>query len=221
MQVKNLGLIVLFFLGIILLMPFHEKFSMKNEAQASKQKVLLYIRKGTSGDKELMLTQEVGVMTSMLEEAGFEVIVATVSGEPIEAKTTELIPDLKLADVKVSDYVGIIVPCMAKGPAPYWHAAPEEIMLVKEAAAQGKPMAAQHGGIIILAEAGILVGKKYAYRPDPSLYKGFASAIYCGKGVVQDGNIITSSTCPGLTKSYGHKDGTSELTELFIKAIKK
>jgi len=164
-----------------------------------------------------MLKEEVGVMTSMLEEAGFEVIVATASGEPIKAQTTELIPDLKLADVKVNDYVGIIMPCMAKGAVPLWHASPQEISLVKEAVAQGKPIAAQQGAIIILAEAGVLVGKEYTYYFDPQGgNNSFVGAIYSGVGVIQDGNIATSSNCPYL--AFG--DGTSELTKLFIETIK-
>ena len=204
---------------LILLMPLQEKFSVKNEAQASEQKpkVLLFIRKGTSDDVEFMLKEEVGVMTSMLEEGGFEVLVATASGEPIKAQTTELIPDLKLADVKVNDYVGIIMPCMAKGSVEsYWHASPEEILLVKEAVAQGKPIAAQQGSIIILAEADVLMGKKYTYYFDPH----YLGAIYSGEGVIQDGNIITSSNCPYLARSHGGDDGTSELTKIFIETIK-
>jgi len=219
MKTRKLVTWVIPILVFILLMPFHEKFSVKNEARASEQKpkVLLFIRKGTSHRIELMLKEEVGVMTSMLEEAGFEVIVATASGEPIKAQTREFIPDLKLADVKVNDYVGIIMPCMAKGAVPSWHASPQEISLVKEAVAQGKPIAAQQGPIIILAEAGVLVGKKYTYYFDPEWgNNSFVGAIYSGVGVIQDGNIITSSNCPYL--AFG--DGTSELTKLFIETIK-
>jgi len=223
MKTRKLITWVIPILVFILLMPFDEKFSMENEARASKQKpkVLLFIRKGTSGDVEFMLKEEVGVMTSMLEEAGFEVIVATASGEPIKAQTTELIPDLKLADVKVNDYVGIIMPCMAKGAVPLWHASPEEISLVKEAVAQGKPIAAQQGSIIILAEARVLVGKKYTYYSDPHWGNdSFVGAIYSGEGVIQDGNIATSSNCPYLARYYGRDDGTSELSKLFIETIK-
>ena len=207
----------------ILLMPLQEKLAVKDEAQASehKPKVLLFIRKGISHDIELMLTQEVGVMTSMLEEAGFEVIVATALGVPIEAQTTntKLMPDLELADVKVNDYAGIIMPCMAKGDVwSGWHASPEEILLVKEAVAQGKPVAAQRGAIVILAEAGVLVGKKYTYDRDLQFLDSFAGAIYSGEGVIRDGNIMTSTNCPYMAK-YGYDDGTSELTKIFVETI--
>jgi len=222
MKTKKLITWLIPILVFILLMPFHQKSSVKNEAQASehKPKVLLFIRKGFCYDIELMLTQEVGVMTSMLEEAGFEVIVATALGEPIKAQTTKLMPDLELADVKVNDYVGIIMPCMAKGDMFLgWHASPEEILLVKEAVAQGKPVAAQRGAIVILAEAGALVGKKYTYDRDLQFFDSFVGAIYSGEGVIRDGNIITSTNCPYIAR-YGYDDGTSELTKIFIETIK-
>ena len=105
-------------------------------AEGSKEKVLLFIRHGDSANINFMVREEVGVMTSMLEEAGFKVIVATDSGVPIKdlsGKSKLLKPDLKLADVRFNDYVGIIMPCMAKGMNV--QADPEEISLVKEAVA--------------------------------------------------------------------------------------
>ena len=60
-----------------------------------------------------MLTKEVGVMVSMLEKAGYKVVVASASGQPITGGATTLKPDLKLADVKVDDYAGFMFPCMA------------------------------------------------------------------------------------------------------------
>ena len=225
MQVKKIvGLIVSFFFVIILLMPLHNNLSIKNEAQAAKLKILLLIRKGTPiCDVDFMLKQEVGVMISMLKEAGFKVIVASYSGEPIEGKTQKLKPDLKIAAVNVNDYVGIIIPCFSRGSLSYgWHASPEAISLVKEAVAQGKPAAAQKGSIIILAEAGVLVGKRYANLSDAQYRNdSFKGAIYGGKGVIKDGNIITSSHCPIIVGYYGGEDGTPQLTKIFIETIKE
>ena len=219
MKTRKLITWVIPILVLVLLMPFYAR------ASEQKSKVLLFIRKGISYDIEHMLKEEVGVMTSMLEEAGFEVIMATVSGEPIKIYGTqprEFMPDLELADVKVNDYVGIIMPSMAKGGVWLgWHASSEEISLVKEAVAQGKPIAAQKDATVILAEAGVLVGKKYAHYTEPSsLIKSFAGAIYSGEGVIQDGNIITSSDGPYSKKLYGRDDKTSELTKIFIETIK-
>jgi hypothetical protein len=61
-----------------------------------------------------------------------------------------------------------------------------------------------------------LAGKRYSYEikvPD----KRFVDAIYGGKGVVQDGNIITSAYCP----LWGPQDQTVELTKALIAELQK
>jgi len=221
-------IIVLSSLACILLMPFYEKPSRRNEAIASEQKpqVLLLIRQVVSSGIvssgiDLMLKEEVGVMTSMLEEAGFTVIVASDSEELIEGQTLNLKPHLKYADVKVNNYVGIIIPCTCEAKRDLT-ASPEEVSIVKQAGALGIPLAAQRYAVIILAEAGVLVGKKYTTKRGLRFRESFADAIYIGKDkdISQDGKIITSKYCPGAARYYNENDGTSELTELFIEAIK-
>ena len=187
----------------------------------SGSKVLLMPREGISNDIDLMLTKEVGVMTSMLKKAGFEVVVVTVSGKPIVAPTTTLEPDLKLADVKVADYVGFIMPCMAVGLWPGPPVAPEAVAIVKQAVADGKPVAAQLGSVIILAEAGVLKGKQYAFYTDPlSRDARFEGAIYSDDTIVKDGNIITSCCCPYMAM-YGSSDETANLTQTLIAELNK
>ena len=67
--------------------------------------------------------------------------------------------------------------------------------------AQGKPVAAQVGGVVTLAAAEVLNGKQFAFLEDPGAY--MPGGIYKGTGVVQDGNIITSGTCPYMAKDDG------------------
>ena len=222
MNKKNfIVLILCTFLTIALLSPIHENLSIISEAIASEQKlqVLLLIRHGVSRDTDLMLKEEVGVMTNMLEEAGFTVIVASDSGELIEGQTLNLKPHLKYADVKVNNYVGIIIPCMAKGSS--LPASAEEVSIVKQAVAQRKPIAAQRNAVIILAESGALTGKKYTTKSSLQYRDSFADAIYSDKEVSQDGKIMTSKYCPYAARYYKVDDGTSELTKLFILAIKE
>ena len=130
-------------------------------------KVLVIPREGYSADIELMLNEEVRLMTRMLRRAGFVIKVATASGGTIVAPTRDLKPDMRLADVKKEDYVGFIMPCMAVGGIPGPPVAPEAVAIVKHAVAEGKPLAAQFGSVIILAQAGVLKGKKYAFFADP------------------------------------------------------
>ena len=106
----------------------------------SEQRVLVFVRDG-SNYPEYMLAQEVGVMLSMLEEAGILAVVATQSEDSYEGYEPALKSDILLQDINVSDYDGFLLPCMAAGsPGPIQD---EAIVMVTEAAAQNKPIAAQ------------------------------------------------------------------------------
>jgi putative intracellular protease/amidase len=181
----------------------------------TKKGQVLIILEEKSYDMELMLTKEVGVMKSMLEKEGYKVVTASASGQPLTGTTTTITPDIKLADVNINDYIGFMVPCMAIDlslPKP-----PEAIKIVKEAAVQGKPIAAQMNGVLILGEAGVLDGKQFALWSDMS--SSVPNGIYKGEGVVQDGNIITSGICPYIARELGKTDGTTELTQKFIDTL--
>jgi putative intracellular protease/amidase len=169
---------------------------------------------------DTMLTKEVSVMKTMLEKAGFKVAAATTDGLPIKGSTVTFTPDLKLSDVKVNDYVGVINACMAGGAWLSISVSPIAVSIAKQAITQGKPVAASHGSVIILAEAGVLVGKRYGFWTDPSgIGDRFAGAIYGGTGVVQDGNIITCGVCPQAAASQSQHDCNAELTQAFITTL--
>ena len=183
-------------------------------------KVLLFITDG-SRDLELMLTREVIVMDEILEQSGFEVVIASLSGNPISVDTITITPDLNLSDVSLADYSGFIFPCMAPPWDKMYNLDPEVTAFIKEASKEGKPMAAQTLSVADFAKAGILVDKEYAFTIDPDIneYPDFEGGNYSGEGVIRDGNVITSGTCPWKAREYGLTDGTRKLTELFIEAI--
>jgi putative intracellular protease/amidase len=163
---------------------------------------------------DYVLTHEVGVMVKALEAVGFEVIVASEHGQTITGKNESLKVNLKLADVKPADYAGFILPSMA---SPENHGPAGADRIVAEAVALGKPLAAQNSGLFALSESGVLKGKQYAaigYRPDM-----FPTATYMGKGVVQDGNIITSGICPLAAEVFGGTDGTATLIQKLIDTL--
>ncbi len=187
-------------------------------------KVLLIPREGQSGNLDVMLKKEVGVMTDLLQNAGFKVVVANVSGEPIEGIMRTLKPDFKLSEVKLDDYVGIIMTCMAVGLLPGPPVSAAAVSIIKQAVEKGKPVAAALGSVYILAEAGVLKGKHYAFADDPLIELPrirkkdlrFEGAIYSGLGTVRDGKIITSGVCPATEGWLGRPDCTPELTRAFI-----
>ena len=191
-------------------------FSCKNKAP----RVLLYIE-GNSSDLAYMLENEAGRMTEILEEAGYVVKTATTDGEVLKTDSVTLKPDFMLKEVNTADYAGLIMPCMAAQDS---IVTDEEIALVKKFVYEGKPVAASTGAVFILGKAGELTGRKFAFidetENNASMYHCFRTAEFSGRGVVKDGNIITSGTCPMMAKTMGHKDGTDELTTLFIETIK-
>jgi putative intracellular protease/amidase len=184
-------------------------------------KVLLFIE-DNSIELGYMITHEVDKMSELLKQSGFEVTTATISGEILRTDSITLTPDLKLSEVNINDYVGFIMPCMATKDS---IVTLEEINFVKKVVNEGKPIAAQLGAVFILAKAGVLNGKKFTFAEEKdnnvNLYPEFASGIYSGKGVVQDGIIITSGTCPMMAKILGYQDGTAELTQKLIEEIKE
>jgi putative intracellular protease/amidase len=186
----------------------------------NKGRVLLIVREGKFlADVEFMLSNEVDVITNLLNRAGFELKVASPSGQPIVAAAKTLKPDLKLSDVKMGDYAGFIIPCISiMDPLPAGF-----VPSIKDAIAKGKPVAAQTGGVFALAEAGVLSGKKYSgvRVPDKKRYPGFKDAIYSGTGIVQDGHLITSAVCPMTAKQTGLPDGTTLFAQAFIAELLK
>ena len=183
-------------------------------------KVLLFIE-DNSVDLGYMLTHEVGKMSELLKQSGFEVTIATITGEVLKADSINVTPNIKLSEVNINEYSGFIMPCMATNDTIVTSG---EINFVKEVVNEGKPIAAQTGAVFILAKAGVLNGKKFAFpkndMDNPDMYPEFKSGIYSGSGVVQDGNIITSGICPMMAKLTGGQDGTAELTQKLIQEIK-
>jgi putative intracellular protease/amidase len=184
-------------------------------------KVLLFMRNAqTSGDLEYMLKKEVGVMKAILEKSGYKVVIATLDGSSFSAGSTTVKADIKLAEAKVADYAGFILPCLA---VPSYPAPPdvstEAIALVKGAIAAGKPVAAQTGSLWTLVKADLLKGKTYAYAMAEQSPL-FAGATFAGTGVVKDGLIITSGICPYMELKAKMKEGTEPLTLALIAAMK-
>jgi putative intracellular protease/amidase len=180
-------------------------------ATVIKPKVLVFIRDG-SYLTDWMMEEEVGVILSMLEEAGILAVVSTQSEDSYKDANPPLKSDILLKDVNVADFDGFLLPCMAAGDPEFID--DDAVVMVAEAAAQNKPIAAQHGSIPTLAKAGVLEGKNYAYTREV-----FKEGTYIGSGVVQDGNIITSSACPREASQTNTPAGTSEMTQLLIEAV--
>lgn len=178
-----------------------------------KPKILILIAREGSERIDLVLTKEVGVMTQMITNAGFLVETASVSGDPLIGSKVSLRIDRKLDDLRLEDYSGVIIPCLAQ---PFSVADKKVISLIQEIVKRNMPLATQRGSIEVLSQAGVLIGRGHTSGREEL---GTTGGTILGRGVFQDGNIITSSNCP-WAEEYGYKDGTRELTERFIGMVK-
>jgi len=142
---KRFGIIVvvmLFFVtGVI-------SFASQVYGQNAK-KVLMIPREGNSEDLDLMLKSELGVMNILLKRAGLQVDIATTSGSPIRGQTEKIEKPSRSVDIKLDDYVGVIMPCMAVGAFPGAPVSQETVAIVKRAIADGKPVAPAESFLIL------------------------------------------------------------------------
>jgi putative intracellular protease/amidase len=160
------------------------------------------------------ISHEVSPMLKMLKDGGYQAYVATETGSPIGTGTSILRPNTKLSEVDVNKYVGLIIPCMAD-PGPPFSVPNFSMEIAKKMYDKGLPIAAQQSGVEILAKAGLLDGKRYA-SAEVNAPKG--SKVF--EDVVQDGQIITSTSCPFYARMTGAKDDTSELITEFKKMLR-
>jgi putative intracellular protease/amidase len=229
---KHVSSILLLAIALI----FSIGISPKSFSAETGDKVLIIIKERYgSADTQFLKTEEAILMKQTLEEVGFMIHIASASGRKFwrrrvtnEAgewiEKVDFESDYKLGDVNVDNYSGFMITCSALGvnisidrkrvlAFGETYSKPEEVAIAKKIVDSGKPIAAQGKGVVILAEAGVLKGKKYSYMRDLQL----DDAIYGGQDVVKDRNIITSTFC----SYYPSKDQTVELTEALIDAIQE
>lgn len=183
------------------------------DAGAQDRQVLLIAREGSVALGK-MVDEELFVMKDLMEKSGLKVVISSYSGQELSSTSRSIKPACKLSEIDPSKYQGVIIACTAGGHP--GHIPSEALKIVKFMFSKGLPVAAQHGAVYILADAGILKEKKYALNKE-SLY--IRDGIYSGTGVVVDGNVITSGTCPEIASAES-RDGTKILTEKFIEMVK-
>lgn len=172
-----------------------------------KLPVLMIAQEG-SEDINIAVINEAGRMIDMLSAAGYKVVVATESGKPLVAEGRTITPQIQTAAVRTEDYCGLIMPSMNAESTGITSSA---VSVVKQMAAQGKPIAAQRGSVGALADAGLLEGLEYSAD-----WMVATDGQWVPNSVVQVGRIITSGGCPYSARFERTIDGTEELTEGFI-----
>jgi putative intracellular protease/amidase len=188
---------------LIFVLVFVLVFTGYVSAQEKGNKVLIVLREmGLFEDKEFFQTKEAIETACLLEEAGFQPVLASASGKTfIESSSSKSYETLKLAKVKVSDYEAFIFPSDNRKSlyTQKDNATPEEISIVRQAVAEGKFVTAQRWGIVVLAEAGVLEDVQFSFTVNPREDERFGNADDNWNNrevVVQDKNILTTSLCP-------------------------
>ena len=132
----------------------------------------------------------------ILEERGAKVLLASPRPEPIQATVHDdpgktIRPDLTIDRARADDFDALILPGGVRNPD-HLRTNASAIQLIRDFAAQGKPVAAICHGPWLLIEADLLGGRKATAWPSIRTDLRNAGATVEDAPVVVDGNIVTS-----------------------------
>jgi protease I len=132
----------------------------------------------------------------ILQERGAEVVLASLSREPIQATVHDkpgktITPDLTIAEANADDFDAVILPGGVRNPDQLrLHG--DVIALIRLFAEQGKPVGAICHGPWLLIEADLLRDRSATSWPSIRTDLRNAGAIVVDEAAVTDGNIVTS-----------------------------
>lgn len=143
---------------------------------------------------------EYNIPRAVLEEAGVVVTVASPSLDLVKGmdKQTEVLPDLRLADARGSDYDAVVF----VGGMGVDVDDPEAHRIAREAVAGAKVVAAICVGPIILAKAGVVEGKRVTAAIYWNTLEKAGAIVVTSGNVVRDGLLITANS-PGGAREFG------------------
>lgn len=160
-----------------------------------EKKVLMVIAPENFRDEELLHTRE------ELERAGARVTVASTASPARGMLGARVTPDLKLEEVRVEDYDAVVF-VGGVGASSYFNHE-RALSLARGAQARGKLTCAICIAPVILANAGVLEGKR-ATVFDGEFVRMLESkgARYTGKSVEVDGRVVTANG-PMAAREFG------------------
>jgi protease I len=132
----------------------------------------------------------------ILQERGAEVVLASPKREPIQATIHDdpgktIRPDLTVDEANAEDFDALILPGGVRNPDTL-RINVKVIQLIKDFAAQGKPVGAICHGPWLLVEADLLRGRTATSWPSIRTDLRNAGANVVDEAAVTDGNIVTS-----------------------------
>ena len=159
--------------------------------------VLMIIAPERFRDEELFVTQE------ELEKAGHTTVMASlVKGICGGSRGGHAVATLTLADIHVEDYDAVVF--VGGGGSKVYFANSEALRIAQEMNDSGKVTAAICLAPVILANGGVLKGKRATVAGTEAKTIENKGATYTGPGVMVDGNIVTGNG-PKSSRLFGQK----------------
>lgn len=144
---------------------------------------------------------EAVTVIDLLRRAGFDVVTAGLDEKPVRAsRGTRLIPDVTLARALEHDYDMIVLPGGLPG-ADHLNADPRVHALLKRVAGQGGYTAAICAAPKVLADAGLLAGRRATSFPGVLAAMNLDDTTLVDEAVVVDGKVVTSRG-PGTAMDF-------------------
>ncbi len=162
----------------------------------ARKRVLMVIAPENFRDEELLHTKE------ELERAGLETVVTSSrTGEARGKLGARVNVAIKLDQLRVDDYDALVF-VGGSGSAIYFDDK-LALSMARDAFSKGKKACAICIAPVILANAGVLRGKRATVFPDDSIQKiKDKGATYTGKPVEVDGKVITANG-PAAARDFG------------------
>ena len=132
----------------------------------------------------------------ILQKRGAEVVLASPKRDPIQATVHDdpgktIRPDLTVDEANADDFDALILPGGVRNPD-HLRMNVKTIQLIKDFAAQGKPIGAICHGPWLLVEADLLRGRTATSWPSIRTDLRNAGAQVVDEAAVTDGNLVTS-----------------------------
>jgi protease I len=159
--------------------------------------VLMIIAPERFRDEELFITKE------ELEKAGHETVIASANkGTCPGSRGGFATATLTLAEVQSENYDAVVF--VGGGGSKLYFADEDALRIAKEMYKQEKVVAAICLAPVILANAGVLQGKKATVSGQEAKTIETKGANYTGPGVTVDGNVVTGNA-PKSSRLFGQK----------------
>lgn len=182
---------------VFLLTTYSLQLTAFSQEEADMKKVVMIIAHEDFRDEELLEPKKI------LEQNAVKVTIASSSLAEASGMLGAIVkPDILIGNINVGDFDAIIF-VGGGGAEEYWND-PVAQRIAQDAINQNRIVAAICIAPVTLAKAGILKGKRSTVWSSEAGQLRASGAVYTGKPVERDGNIITASG-PSAAKEFGEE----------------